>query len=76
MDPEERSHVSNFTLYNEHGQVMWEGDTDIRGIDFSKTVHIVNKSIEVYPDDVEKPALGFGLNKPAVLTLRIQKLKS
>jgi len=63
--------VQNFSVANEHGSILFEGETDVRGLDIDQAVQILASAVVVYPDDcdLEKPAIGSGLNKPALITL-------
>jgi hypothetical protein len=40
MSAEQQRKVSGFTLHNQYGEIFWEEDVDISGIDFSKEVNI------------------------------------
>ena len=48
---------------------MFEGHTDIRGVNLAKAVTIAPKFVDVYPSDDKKPPVGEKLNKSAVVTL-------
>ena len=50
---------------------MFEGETDVLGLNVAEIIKINLKEIVGYPDEssVEKPDIGKGLNKSAVLTL-------
>jgi hypothetical protein len=63
--------VEDFTVLNDHGSIMFEGETDVRGLDIDQVVQILANAVVVYPDDsdIEKPAIGSGLNKAALITL-------
>jgi len=55
-----------------YGEVRWLEDVDLRGIDLDKIIHMDRDTITVYDDQdatTEKPSIGNGLNKPALLTL-------
>jgi len=64
-----------------HGSIRWPGLTDVRRLDFDTDVSIEKGSLTLYPDR-EKPPVGEGLNKEAVVTLNVRpsrtdvKLKS
>ena len=53
------------------GRIEWEGDTDVRSLDLDSLIIIEKKSVEVYADvpEEEKPPVGKGLNKPAIILL-------
>jgi len=53
------------------GSVKWEGLTDVRRLNFDEIVAIERGSLTLYPDK-EKPKIGVGLNKEAVITLHIR----
>ena len=63
--------VPNFTVENENGKIVFEGETDVTGLDIDKILEIGNRVVVVYPDDSElnKPQQGKGLNKPAIIHL-------
>lgn len=56
---------------NGFGSVRWPGLTDVRRLDFDKTVAIEEGRLTLYPDR-EKPAVGEELNKEAVVTLHVK----
>jgi len=53
------------------GSVKWPGLTDVRGLDFDAIVLIEQGSLTLYPDS-EKPKIGEGLNKEAVISLNVK----
>jgi len=53
------------------GSITWEGLTDVRRLDFDDIVTIDRGSLTMYPDR-EKPRIGDGLNKEAVVSLNIK----
>lgn len=63
------------------GSIKWPGLTDVRGLDLDELVQIEQGSLTLYPD-LDKPKVGEGLNKEAVITLNLSmssmkhKLKS
>ncbi|MES1918837.1 Nuclear pore complex protein Nup98-Nup96 [Bonamia ostreae] len=65
---EELQHVENFEIGNEFGTIRWKGAVDCSNVNFDKLVKINKTSVEVYPNDDEKPPKGDELNKPAVIT--------
>ena len=71
MTVEELRKVRNFTVENEFGKIVFEGETDVLGLNVAEIIKINLKEIVGYPDEssVEKPDIGKGLNKSAVLTL-------
>lgn len=68
MSKDNLSQVRNFAIQNEFGKVLFQNKTNLTGLNQDKIVRIHHKSIEFYPDDNEKPEIGEGLNKPAILT--------
>lgn len=73
MTKKELSHVRNFAVYRPNiGKIEWEGDTDVRGLDLDLIVNIEKRGVEVYDSEeaeLIKPAVGQGLNKPAIVYL-------
>jgi hypothetical protein len=68
--PEKLAAVEDFVVGRRHyGELCWEGQTDVRGLDLDALVDIRHGEIEVYPDGVVKPPVGQGLNKPCRVTL-------
>ena len=70
-DAELRS-VTSFTIFRPNvGEIRWEGQTDVRGLDLDKLVRIEQNEVMVYEnvEDSEKPTVGEGLNKRATITL-------
>eukprot|EP01105_Mastigella_eilhardi_P019859 TRINITY_DN468_c0_g2_i5.p1 TRINITY_DN468_c0_g2~~TRINITY_DN468_c0_g2_i5.p1 ORF type:complete len:1800 (+),score=412.55 TRINITY_DN468_c0_g2_i5:274-5400(+) len=51
------------------GSVRFVGQTDVRCLDLDLLVDFQPKMLTVYPEGVEKPEVGNGLNKSAVITL-------
>mmetsp|Transcript_9806 Transcript_9806/g.9729 ORF Transcript_9806/g.9729 Transcript_9806/m.9729 type:complete len:747 (+) Transcript_9806:3-2243(+) len=71
MTCDELKRVKNFTIENEFGKVVFEGETNVIGLDLDKLVTIKQSEVTVYPDDSDenKPKIGEGLNKPAIVHL-------
>ena len=71
MTLDELENVEIFSIYNEHGRIDFEGLTNLTNLNLDQIVSIGEKSITVYQNgDLDfKPAIGQGLNKPAVLRL-------
>ena len=61
--------VENFTIYNEFAKVKFLDFTDIRRLNLDKIISLDKGSVEIYPSDTEKPPIGQGLNKKALVTL-------
>ena len=71
--------VEDFTIYNEHGKIQFEGATDLTEVDLEKIVTIEKGSAEVYDDTdptTVKPPVGQKLNKPAIISLYDMDLKN
>lgn len=61
MSLEELKKVRDFTIENEHGSIMFEGETDLTNVDLGKDISIVRGSAEVYNDEDSttiKPPVG------------------
>ncbi|XP_040385271.1 nuclear pore complex protein NUP98A [Oryza brachyantha] len=64
------SHVRDFAVGRHgYGSIQFIGETDVRGLDLESIVEFNNREVIVYKDDSQKPPVGEGLNKPAVVTL-------
>lgn len=62
--------VPNFVVGRHgYGQIMFLGTTDLRGVDIESSVRFVRGGFTVYPEGSRKPAVGQGLNRPAIITL-------
>jgi nuclear pore complex protein Nup98-Nup96 len=70
LDPGYCSKVPDFEIGRvSYGHIRFTGVTDIRWINLDETVRFNRNSVTVYKDEVNKPPLGEGLNKPAEVTL-------
>ncbi len=69
MCEEDLSRVSRFTVYNRHGKIEFEGETDLRGVDLDSAVCINPREVVVYPDEDMRPGVGEGLNRSAIVWL-------
>jgi nuclear pore complex protein Nup98-Nup96 len=70
LDDEGLQNVYDFSIGRYGvGKVLWVGFTDVRGLDLTELVKIEPREVIVYPDESQKPSLGQGLNKPAIITL-------
>ncbi|VAH75648.1 unnamed protein product [Triticum turgidum subsp. durum] len=64
------SRVRDFVVGRQgYGSIKFMGETDVRGLDLESIVEFNNREVIVYKDDNEKPQVGEGLNKAAVVTL-------
>jgi hypothetical protein len=71
MSDDELSHVSPFVVgHRDFGSVEWSGGVDCRRLNLDELVHFFPASVEVYPEGVQKPSVGRGLNQRARVTLR------
>ncbi|OMJ67346.1 hypothetical protein SteCoe_35507 [Stentor coeruleus] len=62
--------VRNFTVKNEFGKLVFEGETDVIRLNVAGIIKIEQKSVGGYENEyVPKPDIGKELNKPAILTL-------
>ncbi|CAK1554264.1 unnamed protein product [Leptosia nina] len=52
-----------------YGNVFYDCEIDVAGLDLDALVHFLNKEVIIYPEDSEKPPVGEGLNRRAVVTL-------
>lgn len=69
-NPEALQSVDNFTVGRRHfGEIVWDGKTDIQGLDLDKLVLIEHAKVEVYSDDQQKPPPGQELNKSCEVRL-------
>ncbi|XP_076904815.1 nuclear pore complex protein NUP96-like [Bidens hawaiensis] len=77
LDPGHCTRVQNFTVgrYG-YGSVRFFGDTDVRWLDLDQIVKFKRHEIVVFEDETIKPMVGKGLNKPAEVTLVLQKPSS
>jgi len=65
MSEEELANIDEFTIYNQNAKIIWEGKTDIRGLNLDQIVHLMHQSVELYPENDSLPEVGQELNKPA-----------
>ena len=72
---EDLKRVKDFTIYNQHGKIVFEGETDLEGLNLDEVVEIAQNSVELYSDESKKPPVGQGLNKPAIVHLYNCKYK-
>lgn len=64
------SHVKDFVVGRcGYGWVKFEGQTDVQGLDLDTLIHFNAREVIVHMDEKEKPPVGWGLNKPAEVTL-------
>jgi hypothetical protein len=70
MSKSELESVKNFVVWKEDvGRVEFPGITNISGLDIDRIIEFKEKEIVMYPNDEDKPNVGEGLNKEAIITL-------
>ncbi|XP_045508854.1 nuclear pore complex protein Nup98-Nup96, partial [Colias croceus] len=52
-----------------YGNVFYNCEIDVAGLDLDALVHFLNKEVIIYPEDSERPPVGEGLNRKAIVTL-------
>jgi len=69
MTADELRNIENFVIFNEYVKVIFDGVTDITGLNLDEIVHLKHRSIEIYPEAglITIPQVGFGLNKSATI---------
>lgn len=55
------------------GSIKWPGITDVRGLDLDQIISIDEGTVTVYPDSSPQPPIGTGLNKAAVISLKVKR---
>eukprot|EP01041_Mallomonas_annulata_P003522 gene3522-7007_t len=73
MNSSELKSIPKFAILRPNiGRIEWEGETDIRGLNLDEIVKIEQGSVDVYEDtsESEKPPVGQGLNKSAIILLQ------
>ncbi|KAL6545663.1 hypothetical protein OROGR_009537 [Orobanche gracilis] len=69
-EPGSCSRVNDFVVGRlGYGSIRFVGETDVRGLNLGTVVRFDNREVIVYADDMKKPPVGQGLNKPAEVTL-------
>lgn len=68
LDGNKKSVFYHLRLHNEHGEIAFDGPTDLSKVDVEKAVELKELSLELYPNS-ELPKEGEGLNKPATVKL-------
>ena len=70
LDTEGQCLVTGFTVGREgYGNIHYPGTLNVANLNLDETVFIRHKEVIVYPDDLNKPPLGEGLNRSAQITL-------
>ncbi|CAH0698204.1 unnamed protein product [Spodoptera exigua] len=70
MRPDGSCVVPHLTIGRKnYGNVYYDCEIDVAGMDLDSLVHFLNKEVIIYPDESEKPPLGEGLNRRAIVTL-------
>lgn len=69
LTEEQLSQVPNFKVSNSYGKITFLKPVDLRGINLDDVIMIKHKKIEIYPSSKYDsiPAVGEGLNQPAIL---------
>ncbi|MCO5612444.1 hypothetical protein L7F22_066711 [Adiantum nelumboides] len=64
------SRVNGFVIgCKGYGSIKFLGETDVRWLDLDSIVCFGHQEVIVYPEENTKPGIGYGLNKPAEVTL-------
>eukprot|EP00250_Pteridium_aquilinum_P020942 c24994_g1_i1 orf=497-3847(+) len=64
------SRVHGFVIgCTDYGSIKFFGETDVRWLDLDSIVFFRHREVIVYSDEDCKPSVGYGLNKPAEVTL-------
>ena len=69
MSLAELQRVRDFAVRNENGEIVFEGETNVAGLDLDAIVQIEPKAVVLYPEGTSKPQVGRGLNKSALVRL-------
>ncbi|XP_037869821.1 nuclear pore complex protein Nup98-Nup96 isoform X2 [Bombyx mori] len=70
MRPDGTCPVPHLTIGRKnYGNVYYDSEIDVAGLDLDALVHFLNKEVIVYPEDSDKPPVGVGLNRRAIVTL-------
>ncbi|RVE42741.1 hypothetical protein evm_012602 [Chilo suppressalis] len=70
MRPDGSCVVPHLTIgRHNYGNVFFDTEIDVAGLDLDALVHFLNKEVIIYPDDVDKPPVGSELNRRAIVTL-------
>ena len=69
MTKAELENVRDFVIENQHGRIQFLGTTDLTDVDLARDVTIKARSVDVYPDESQRPEIGQKLNKVAHVTL-------
>jgi len=70
MTNEQLRSIPNFTIVcKDKGKITFESPTDVFNLNIDDIVLFNTRTIEVYPNDENKPPPGVELNKPAILTI-------
>ena len=66
---EEMKHVKNFSIYNQFGRITFEDEVSLYDAKLDDIFNISHGEISIYENDIIKPKIGEGFNKPAIITL-------
>jgi len=69
MNLTQLENVNNFTIYNDYGKIIFDGITDLTGLNIDQIVHIGEGEISLYKSEnlLVTPEVGKELNKPATI---------
>jgi len=69
MTADELRNIENFVIFNEYVRVVFDGVTDVTGLNLDEVVQLKHRSIEIYPENgaITIPQVGSGLNKAATI---------
>jgi len=74
MSEAQLEHIDNFEICRHgFGSIVWPGVTDVRGVDLDQVISIGEGAITAFPND-PLPRVGTGLNKSAVISLRVKRV--
>lgn len=71
MTDDQLRNVTDFTIFNRHGQIQFIGDTDLTDVDLADAVNINEFEAEVYDEKKmgsRYPKVGEKLNRPALIS--------
>ena len=69
LSVDEIKHIKNFCFYNQFGKILYEDDVSLYDVRLNDIFNIELGKISIYENDIVKPKIGEGFNKPAIITL-------